>query len=593
MIALWIGHGVGGTGRRRRLLCLVGAAGDDGRACLRRGRVERESVSVKSITIESISEAEKLLGVSYTDAERALMLDNIAAQIDLAVRRRSIALPLTLAPATLFDPRLPTTAMPAPGRFQASETPVAALPDDDADIALAPLTALAGWIRAGAITSARLTEIYLERIARIGPKLECIAVATPELAREQARRADALLAAGTYLGPLHGIPWGCKDIIDTAGIVTGWGAEPYRDRVPDADAAVVRKLAAAGAVMIAKTTVGAIAYGDIWYGGVTRNPWNLAEGSSGSSAGSASATVAGLVAFALGTETLGSIVAPALRCGATGLRPTFGRVSRAGAMPLCWTLDKIGPICRTVEDTALVLAAINGHDAEDPVSIGAPFNYDATVALKGRRLGYFPADFAASEAPDLDRAALETARGLGLDLVPLERPDLPYETLMSVLFAEAAASFEELTLSDRDDELTWQEAGAWPNTFRKARFLSAIDHIQLDRFRRLVMQVADETFRGVDAIIGPALAGPMLVITNFTGHPCLIMRSGFRQSETRGALSLARGRIDQGDPTSGPTHTIAHGICLWGRLFDEGAVLEIGRALEQALNVWHVRPALA
>jgi Asp-tRNA(Asn)/Glu-tRNA(Gln) amidotransferase A subunit family amidase len=240
-----------------------------------------------------------------------------------------------------------------------------------------------------------------------------------------------------------------------------------------------------------------------------------------------------------------------------------------------------------------VLAAINGRDTEDPVSIGAAFNYDATASLKGRRLGYFPADIESAEADDLDRAALEAARALGVELVPLQRPDLPYETLMSVLFAEAAASFEDLTLSGRDDELTWQEPGAWPNTFRKARFLSAIDHIQLDRFRRLVMQTMDETFRGVEAIIGPPLVGPMLVITNFTGHPCLILRSGFRQSETRGALSLARGRIDQGSPTKGPVHTIPHGICLWGRLFGEGAVLEIGRALEEALNVWRLKPALA
>jgi Asp-tRNA(Asn)/Glu-tRNA(Gln) amidotransferase A subunit family amidase len=499
-------------------------------------------VSIDSITIETIFEAEKLLGVAYTEAERALMLENLAGQIDLARRRRGVALPIALAPASLFDPRLPTTIMPAPGPFRPSDAPVPPLPDDDADIALAPLTALSGWIRTRAIRSARLTEIYLKRIARMGPILECIAVATPELARDQARRADARLAAGDYLSPLHGIPWGCKDIVDTAGIVTGWGAEPYRGRVPTSDAAVVRKLEAAGAVMVAKTTVGALAYGDIWYGGVTRNPWNIEEGSSGSSAGSASATVAGLVAFALGTETLGSIVAPSLRCGATGLRPTFGRVSRVGAMPLCWTLDKIGPICRAVEDTALVLAAINGHDAEDPVSIGAPFNYEATTSLKGRRLGYFPADMESAEADDLDRAALEAARGLGVDLVPLERPDLPYETLMSVLFAEAAASFEDLTLSGRDDELTWQEPGAWPNTFRKARFLSAIDHIQLDRFRRLVMQTMDETFRDVDAIIGPPLIGPM---PSSQISPVIPASSCGRVSANRKRVARCRWRRDE------------------------------------------------
>ena len=250
-----------------------------------------------AITVQSILAAEKLLGLGYSDAERALMVDNLTAQVELAVKRRATKLPLTLAPATLFDPRLPGFAMPADRGFRPSQTPVPPLPEDDEDIAFAPVATLAGWIRTRAITSARLTEIYLDRIARIGPRLECVALATPELAREQAKRADDLLAGGTYLGPLHGIPWGCKDILDTAGIVTGWGAEPYRDRRPDKDAAVVRKLAAAGAVMVAKTTVGALAYGDIWYGGMTRNPWNRAEGSSGSSAGSASATVAGLCAF--------------------------------------------------------------------------------------------------------------------------------------------------------------------------------------------------------------------------------------------------------------------------------------------------------
>ena len=546
-----------------------------------------------ALTVETIAAAEQLLGVTYTAAERALMVDNIAGQIELAVKRRTVKLPPDLPPATRFDPRLPGWQTPSAGTFRPSTPPIGPLPAADEEIAVAPLTMLAGWIRSGAISSLRLTEIYLERVARLGPRLECIALATPDPARQQARRADALLAAGTNLGPLHGIPWGCKDLIDTAGIATAWGAEPFRDRVPDRDAAVVRKLAAAGAVMVAKTAVGAIAYGDIWYGGVSRNPWNLAEGSSGSSAGSAAGTVAGLFAFSLGTETLGSIVAPALRCGATGLRPTFGRVSRAGVMPVCWTLDKIGPICRTVEDTALVLAAIAGHDPGDPGSIDAPFAYDADAAIIGRRVGYYLADFDASETPDLDKAVLETARGLGLELVPLERPDLPYDALMNSLFAEAAASFEDLTLQNLDDQLTWQEPGAWPNTFRKARFLSAVDHVQLDRLRRRVMQVMDDAFAGVDAMIGPAMDGPMLVITNFTGHPCLILRSGFRQAETRGALSLARARIDEGRPAAGPLHLVPHSVCLWGKLFDEGTVLSIGRALERALDVWDRRPALA
>ena len=544
------------------------------------------------INAATIAEAERLLGVDYSDAERLQMLDNIAGQIELAIKRRALRLPQGLAPATRFDPRLPGWKAIDPGIFRPGDGPPPPLPARDIDIAFAPVTHLARWIRGGELTSLRLTEIYLERIARLGEKLKCIAVATPELAREQARRADRLLADGIYLGPLHGIPWGAKDLLDTAGIATGWGAEPYRGRIPERDAAVVKKITEAGAVLIAKTTLGALAYGDIWYEGRTRNPWNLEEGSSGSSAGSGSATAAGLVGFSIGTETLGSIVAPSIRCGTTGLRPSFGRVSRAGAMALCWSLDKIGPICRTVEDTALVLAAINGFDESDPGSIAAPFGYDAAEPIEGLRLGYFPADFALPQADELDGAALEAARRLGLELVPLERPDLPYDALMNILFAEAAAAFEELTLDNRDDELSWQEPAAWPNTFRKARFLSAVDHVQLDRLRRRVMQDMDAAFDGVDAMIGPCLIGPMLTITNFTGHPSLVMRSGFRRSETRGPLSLARARIEQGSSTKGPSFTVPHAISLYGRLFDEGTILRIGRALEKEFAVWDRRPPL-
>jgi Asp-tRNA(Asn)/Glu-tRNA(Gln) amidotransferase A subunit family amidase len=518
------------------------------------------------------------------------MLDNIAGQIDLAVRRRATPLPHDLAPATRFDPRLPGWTAPPATPFQPEVTESGPLPDTAEDIAFAPISKQAGWIAAKAMSCERLASIYLDRIERLGPRLECIAAATPDLAMAQAQRADALLAAGTHLGPLHGIPWGCKDLLDTNGIVTGWGAEPFSQRVPASDATVVRRLAEAGAVLIAKTTVGALAYGDIWYGGVTRNPWNLAEGSSGSSAGSASATAAGLVGFSLGTETLGSIVAPSLRCGATGLRPTFGRVPRTGAMPLCWTLDKIGPICRGVGDTALVLAAINGGEVGDPCSIDAPFGFEAGAPLAGLRVGYYPADFVGEGVQDLDRRMLDEIRALGLTLVQVTRPDLPYESLLNVLFAEAAASFERLTLDDQDDLLRWQEPGAWPNTFRKARFLSAIDHIQLDRLRRRVMQDMDATFQSVDAIIGPCLTGPMLTITNFTGHPCLAVRSGFRKSPTRKRLSFAEGRLDQGADGVGEEFVVPHAISLYGRLFDEGMLIRIGAALEARLSVAAVRP---
>ena len=544
------------------------------------------------LSTETIAAAEAVVGVRYTEAERAQMLDNLAAQIDLATQRRAITLPHDLAPATRFDPRMPGWTAPPPVPFQPAAVDAGPLPDREEDIAFAPVTHLAGWIAARAITSERLTTIYLDRIERLGPRLECIATVTAELAMRQARAADTLLAAGTHLGPLHGIPWGAKDLLDTEGITTGWGAEPWADRVPTGDATVVRRLADAGAVLVAKTTLGALAYGDIWYGGVTRNPWNLEEGSSGSSAGSASATAAGLVGFSLGTETLGSIVAPSLRCGTTGLRPTFGRVARTGAMPLCWSLDKIGPMCRGVADTALVLAAINGGDVGDPSSIDVPFGYDAAAPVAGLRLGYYPADFDAKDAHELDRAMLDAACAIGLTLVPLTRPDLPYDALMATLFAEAAAAFEPLTLHGDDDRLTWQESGAWPNTFRRARFLSAVDHVQLDRLRRRVMQDMDAAFGDVDAIIGPCLAGPLLIITNFTGHPCLAMRCGFRASPTRKALSLAEVRLDQGAGGPGQEHVVPHAISLYGRLFDEGRLLRIGMALEALLDVASRRPPL-
>jgi len=307
---------------------------------------------------------------------------------------------------------------------------------------------------------------------------------------------------------------------------------------------------ATGLVPFGRTTTPEFGVGPVTesqaYGGPTRNPWNLNEGASGSSAGSASATAAGLVGFAIGTETLGSITSPCQRCGTTGLRPTFGRVSRAGAMALCWSLDKIGPICRSVEDTALVLAALNGPDMRDPGSLDVPFNYDAARSLKGVRLGYVSALFEDDGATDVDRAALDAARRIGVELVDVSLPDLPYGSLMSVLFAEAAASFEELTLTNRDDELSWQEPGAWPNAFRKARLLSAVDHVQLDRLRYRVMQVMDEVFQDVDALIGPFMVGPMLVISNFTGHPCLHLRAGFLNTKTRDDPSLADGALHIG-----------------------------------------------
>ncbi len=546
-----------------------------------------ESDATAAPSAAAIAAAEGLLGVRYTDAERELMADNLLAQTQLALRRRAVPLPATLAPATRFDPRLPGHVPPGEaGLSMFDDAP--APPDGDAAIAYAPVTHLGAWLRRGYLTAMRLTDIYLARVAAIGPRLECFATVTADAARARAAELDQMFQRNEWLGPLHGIPYGMKDIIDTAGIETAWGAEPYRGQMPAEDAHVTALLHAAGAVMLGKTTVGALAYGDIWYDGRTRNPWNTEEGSSGSSAGSASATAAGLVGFSIGTETLGSIVAPSTRCGTVGLRPTFGRVSRRGAMALCPSLDKIGPICRTVEDAALVLDAIRGVDPLDAFQIDAPFGWDSTRPVAGLRLGYVEADFADGHA--LDRAALQAAGKLGVTLVPLTRPDLPYDALMSVLFAEAAASFEALTLSDRDDALTWQSKEAWPNAFRKARFLSAVDHVQLDRFRTMVMQVTDTLFRGVDAVIGPSLTGPMLVITNFTGHPCLCLPTGLQRAHTRGPLSLARARLDLGEEEAGPQHDVPHTICVWSGLFNEAPALTVGRALERRFGYAANRP---
>jgi Asp-tRNA(Asn)/Glu-tRNA(Gln) amidotransferase A subunit family amidase len=542
------------------------------------------------ITLEAIAATETLMGVSYTAAERQQMLDNLEGQIASAVQRRAVTLANAVPMAMRFDPRLPDFAMPHGADRLHLSPATAALPDGDDDIAFAPVTDLAGWIKSGALTSRRLTQIYLDRIATLGPKLECFAAITPELALAEADAADALTRAGVNLGPLHGIPYGVKDLFDTKGVVTGWGAEPFQNRVPDTDAAIVTRLRRAGAVLLGKTTVGALAYNDIWYGGVTRNPWNLNEGSSGSSAGSASATAAGLCAFAIGTETLGSITSPSQRCGTTGLRPTFGRVSRAGCMALCNSLDKVGPICRSVEDTAIVLAALNGADIDDRSTIAAPFVFDAATGIAGLKVGYLAEAFA-DGATAVDHAALAATRALGVEVVEVTLPDLPYGALMNILFAEAAASFEDLTLSGLDDTLTWQDAAAWPNAMRKARFLSAVDHVQLDRLRYLVMQALDGLFTQCDVLIGPFMTGPMLIASNYTGHPCLHLRAGFEDLGTRSPASLASGSLTTGEAdTAGKTFTVPQGISLWGRLFDEGPILNLGMALERALAVANRRP---
>jgi Asp-tRNA(Asn)/Glu-tRNA(Gln) amidotransferase A subunit family amidase len=438
------------------------------------------------------------------------------------------------------------------------------------------------------ITSERLTRIYLARIDALDPKLRSVITKTQDHALAQAKRADAEIAAGRYRGPLHGIPYGVKDLLDTAGIATTYGAEPFLSRVPAADAAVVRLLTDAGAVLVAKLSLGALALNDIWFGGQTMNPWLLEEGASGSSAGPGAATAAALVGFSIGSETGGSIIAPSMRCGVTGLRPTFGRVPRTGAMALCWSLDKLGPMTRSVEDAMLVLQAISGHDAGDVSSVPSHLGFDATAPVEDLRVGYFPAWMSENPSTDVDRASLEIVKKLGMTATEVSLPDWPYASLMPVLFSEAAAAFEELTLTNDVDQLKVQVPDAWPNLFREARFLSAVDFVQADRLRRRVAGEMARIFREVDLLLVPSLRDEMLTIGNFTGHPSLTFRAGFVQ--------VSRARSDWAPdpknplPTFSPPRRVPHGVTLIGRLFDEGTIGRVGIAMERALNVGGERP---
>ncbi|MCU1236287.1 MAG: Amidase [Candidatus Solibacter sp.] len=404
----------------------------------------------------------------------------------------------------------------------------------------------------------------------------------------QAQQADREIAAGHYRGPLHGIPWGGKDLLDTAGIATTYGAEPYRNRVPTRDAAVVQRLHDAGAVLIAKLSLGALALNDIWFGGQTMNPWLLEEGASGSSAGPGAATAAGLVGFSIGSETGGSIVSPSMRCGVTGLRPTYGRVPRTGAMTLCWSLDKLGPMTRSVEDGLLVLQAISGPDAGDVASVPTHLDFDASAGVAGLRVGYFPAWMKESPATDVDRAALETVRKLGMTPTEVSLPDWPYNSLSLILFAEAAAAFEDLTLGGHLKELKAQVPDAWPNLFRQSRFLSAVDFVQADRLRRSVAQEMARIFSQVDLLLVPSLRDEILTITNFTGHPSLTLPAGF--------VEVAAARSDWAPdpknplPKFSPPRRVPHGVTLIGRLFDEGTVGRAGLAMKRAFDMTGQHP---
>jgi len=536
--------------------------------------------------------------ITMTEAERQQAADTwrllLAPYLERRAGARKVAIADTDAPAMLWNPALGQTTSdgrPAPTQdhFVRSKADGAPLPSSDDAIAFAPVWQQSRWIESRLLTSERLTNIYLSRIERLNPKINCIITLTKDHALARAKAADAEIASGKYRGPLHGIPYGVKDLLDTKDIPTTYGAEPFRNRVPSADSAVVRRLNDAGAVLLAKLSLGALALNDIWFGGQTMNPWLLEEGASGSSAGPGAATAAALVSFSIGSETGGSIVSPAMRCGVTGMRPTFGRVARTGAMTLCWSLDKLGPMTRSVEDAMLVLQAITGPDAGDASSVPSRFDFDATAPVAGLKVGYIAQWMKESPATDVDRAAMETMKQLKMELKEVTLPDWPYSSLMPILFAEGAASFEELTLNNQLGSLKMQVKDAWPNLFRQARFLSAVDFVQADRFRRKVAMEMARVFKDVDLLIVPSLRDEQLTITNFTGHPSLTLRAGF--------VEVSEARSDWApDPANplpkfDPPRRVPHGITILGRLFDDGLIGRVGLALERTFGVAGERPA--
>jgi len=531
------------------------------------------AASPDGITPASIEEAEKFVGIAFTPKERDQMVRSIADQIATFRSRQPFgALANDLAPAQVFRVMLPGETVPPPSEAaEEPARPLASAPSSDADLDFATVEQLGAWMRAGKVTSRQLVERSIARLRKANATLFHVItlIEAPALAEADAR--DAEMREGKSRGPLHGIPYGLKDLFDTAGIATTWGAEPWRDRVPTHDASVVTRLRDAGAVCVAKTAVGALAYGDIWFGGTCRNPWNPEQGSSGSSAGSASAVAAGCVPFAIGTETLGSIVSPSVRCGTTGLRPTFGRVPRDGAMALCWSWDKVGPITRSVLDTGFVLEAIHGANDADPSSVTQPFTAPTRAAMRGLRLAYDPAWLAGGSESRQNPFAqtLDAARACGAEVV--ERtitPPADPSLLVTSLMSEAAAAFEEMTRSNTDDQLSWQADEAWPNSFRQTWFVPAIELVQAERLRRVFMRWMREVLAGVDAIIAPPFAGGLLVVTNATGHPTLCMRSGFDSPNT-------------------PRST-----CLIGHPFDEATLVRAGAALEVRLAVAEKRPEM-
>ncbi|WP_103028812.1 amidase [Salinibacter altiplanensis] len=496
-------------------------------------QVAEEGDDEAPITTEHVATAESIAGLAFTEEERELLVENLNETLEQYEALRTHALPNARAPATIFDPRRGGAEIPEVSPSDdGAEVPLPSIdrPSADQDLAFASISELAHLLRARKVTSVELTELALQRLRRYDDRLHAVISYTEDRALTAARQADDELDAGTWRGPLHGVPYGAKDLLAVAGTPTTWGAAPYKDQTIDETATVVKRLDEAGAVLVAKLALGALAWGDVWYDATTKNPWNLDQGSSGSSAGPAAAVSAGCVPFAIGSETLGSIVSPSTRCGVTGHRPTFGTVGRGGAMALSWTMDKLGPIARSALDCAHVYDAIRGADPDDPASVDVPFPFEAERSAASLRVGYlheaFEEDYGNQAA---DQTTLEVLRGLGVDLEPVSwNADVPVGALLNTLDVEAAAAFDELTRSGGVDDLVRQGENTWPNVFRSARFVPAVEHVQMDRLRVDLMEQAHAVMQDLDVLVSPSFGGGTLSITNLTGHPCVCLPNALR-----------------------------------------------------------------
>jgi Asp-tRNA(Asn)/Glu-tRNA(Gln) amidotransferase A subunit family amidase len=534
----------------------------------------------ESLTVEHVAAAEEIAGLSFTEEERELLIDTLNERLEQYEALRESDIPNARAPASTFDPRRSGATIPEVETDEDGvdvSLPAVERPNSSEDLAYASILDLAHLLRTRQVTSVELTELALDRLRRYDPDLNAVITYTEERALDAARRADEELDAGRWRGPLHGVPYGAKDLLAVEGYETTWGAEPYKNQTIDDTATVAERLDDAGAVLVAKLSLGALAWGDVWYDGTTKNPWNLDQGSSGSSAGPAAAVSAGCVPFAIGSETLGSIVSPSTRTGVTGHRPTFGAVSRGGAMALSWSMDKLGPMARSAQDCALVFDAIRGADDADPASVDMPFPFDPSRDPNSLRVGYVKAAFEEDyDNRAADKETLQLVRDLGIELHPVELPtDLPIDAMLSTLDVEAAAAFDDLTRSGGIDEMVRQGEDTWPNVFRGARFVPAVEFVQMDRLRVRLMEQMHAVMEDLDVLISPSFEGGTLGITNLTGHPCVCIPNALRPVEDG-----PEGRRQPGS------------ISLIGPLYRDATPLTLAHAIQQETDIHTRRPPL-